>query len=126
MLATIRSTNLSSRLLSKNVKIKICKAIILPAVLYGSEIWSLTLREEHRLRVFQNRVLRRISGPKRGEGTRKWRTLHNQELCDVYSSPSIIRTIKSRKLRWAQHVAGMERRGKHIGYWWESLRKRDH
>jgi hypothetical protein len=90
---------LSSRLLSKNVKIRIYKTIILPVVLYGSETWSLTLREEHRLRVFENRVLRRIFGPKRDEVTGEWRKLHNDELRDLYSSPSIIRIIKSRKMR---------------------------
>jgi hypothetical protein len=81
----------SSRLLSKNLKIGIYKTIILPVVLYGCETWSLTLREEHRLRVFVNRVLRRIFGPKRDEVTGEWRKLHNKELHDLYSSPSIIR-----------------------------------
>jgi hypothetical protein len=66
---------------------------------------SLTLREEHRLRVFENRVLRRIFGPKRDEVTGEWRKLHNTELHDLYSSPSIIRIIKSRRMRWAGHVA---------------------
>jgi hypothetical protein len=70
---------LSSRLLSRNVKVKIYKTIILPVVLYGCETWSLTLREEHRLRVFENRVLRRIFGPKRDEMTGEWRKLHNEE-----------------------------------------------
>jgi hypothetical protein len=74
--------------------------------------WSLTLREEHRLRVFENRVLRRIFGPKRKEVTGEWRRLHNEELNDLYSSPNIIRVIKSRKIRWTGHVAHMgERRG---------------
>jgi hypothetical protein len=103
MLATI----LSSRLLSKNLKIRIYKAIILPVVLYGCLTWSLTLREEHRLRVFENRVLRRIIGPKRNEVTGEWRKLHNEELRDLYSSPSIIRIMKSRRMRWAGHVARM-------------------
>jgi hypothetical protein len=67
----------------------------------------LTLREEHRLRVFENRVLRRIFGPKRDEETGGWRKLHNEELHSLYSSPSIIRMIKSRKMRWAEHVARM-------------------
>jgi hypothetical protein len=70
------------------------KTIILPVVLYGCETWSLTLREEHRLRVFENRVLRRIFGPKKNEVTGEWRKLHNEELGDLYSSPSIIRIIK--------------------------------
>jgi sorting nexin-29 len=75
---------LSSRMLCKNVKIKIHKTIILPVVLYGCETWSLTLREEHRLRVFENRVLRRIFGPKRDEVTEGWRKLHNEELQGLY------------------------------------------
>jgi hypothetical protein len=82
---------LSSRLLSRNVKVKIYKPIILPRVLYGCETWSLTLREEHRLRVFENRVLRRILEPKRDEVTGEWRKLHNEELHNLYSSPDIIR-----------------------------------
>jgi hypothetical protein len=76
-------------------------------VLYGFETWSLTLREEHRLRVFENRVLRRIFGQKRDEVTGEWRKLHNKELCDLYSSPSIIRIIKSRRMKLAGHVARM-------------------
>jgi hypothetical protein len=84
----------------------------LPVVLYGCENWSLTLREECRLRVFENKVLRRIFGPKRDEVTGEWRRLHNKELYALYSSPNIIRVIKSRRLRWAGHVARMvERRG---------------
>ena len=74
---------LSSRLLSKNLKIKIYRIIILPVVLYGCETWSLTLREERRLRVFENRVLRRVFGPKRDEVTGEWRKLHNEELNDL-------------------------------------------
>jgi hypothetical protein len=98
---------LSSRLLSRNVKVKIYKTIILPVVLYGCETWSLTLREGHRLRVFENTVLRRIFGPKRDAVTGEWRKLHNEELHILYSSPNIIRQIKSRRLRWAGHVALM-------------------
>jgi hypothetical protein len=98
---------LSSRLLSRNVKVKIYKTIILPVVLYGWETWSLTLREEHRLRVFENGVLRRIFGPKGDEVTGKWRKLHNEELHILYSSPNIIRQIKSRRMRWTGHVARM-------------------
>jgi hypothetical protein len=79
----------------------------LPAVLYGCETWSLILREEHRLRVFENRVLRRIFGQKRDEVMGEWGKLHNEELCDFYSSPSIIRVIKSKRMRWAGHVARM-------------------
>jgi hypothetical protein len=96
---------LSSRQLSKILKIRIYKTIILPVVLYGCKTWSLTLREEHRLRVFEGRVLRRIFGPKRDEVTAEWRKLHNEELRNLYSSPSIIRIIKSRRMRWAGHVA---------------------
>jgi hypothetical protein len=87
---------LSSHLLSKNLKIRIYKTIILPVVLYGCETWSLTLREEHRLRVFENRMLRRIFGPKREEVMGEWRKLHNEELRDLYSLPSIIRIIKNK------------------------------
>jgi hypothetical protein len=92
-------------LLSTNIKTIIYKTIILPVVLYGCGTWSLTLREERRLRGFENRVLRRIFGPKRDEATGSWRKLHNEELHNLYSSPSIIRMIKSRRMRWAGHVA---------------------
>jgi len=85
---------MSSSLLSKNLKIKIYRTIILP-VLCGCETWSLTLREERRLRVLENRLLRRIFQPKRDEVTRDWRKLHNEELNDLYSSPNIVRVIKS-------------------------------
>ena len=103
---------LSFRLLSINLKIKIYRTIILPVVLYGCETWSLTLREERKLRVFENRVLRRIFGPRRDEVTGKWRRLHNEELNDLYCSPNIVRVIKSRRMIWAGHVAHMgEERG---------------
>jgi hypothetical protein len=92
-------------MLTKNVKIRIYKMIILPVVLYGCETWSLMLKEEHRLRVFENRVLRRIFGPKRDNVTGGWRKLHNEELRDLQSSPSIIRIIKLRRMRWEGHVA---------------------
>jgi hypothetical protein len=88
---------LSSRLLPKNVKIRIYKTLTLSVVLYGFETWSLTLREEHILRVFENRVLRRIFGPKRDEVTGEWRKLHKEELRDLYTSPSIVRMAKSRE-----------------------------
>jgi hypothetical protein len=90
-----------------NVKIKIYKTIILPVVLYGSETWSLTLREEYRLSVFENKVIRTIFGPKRDEVTGETRKLHNEELHILYSSPDIIRQIKSKTMRWAGHVACM-------------------
>jgi hypothetical protein len=84
-------------------------------VLYGCETWFLTLREKHRLSEFENRVLRRIFGPKRDEVTEGWRKLHNEELHNLYSSPSIIRMIKSMKMRWAGHVARMG--AKWYAYW---------
>jgi hypothetical protein len=108
---------LSSRPLSKNLKMRIYKTIMLPAVLYRCETWSLTLREEHRLWVFESRVLRRIFGPKRDEVTREWRELHNEELRDLYSSLSIVRIIKARRTRWAGNVARRGRGGTRIGCW---------
>jgi hypothetical protein len=80
------------------------KNIILPLVVYGCTTWSLILREERRLRVFENRVLRRIFGPKRDDMTWEWRKLHNEELNVLYSSPNTFRVIKSRRMRWAGHV----------------------
>jgi hypothetical protein len=98
---------LSSRCCLGNLKVKIHRTIILPVVLYGCETWSLTLREEHRLRVFGTRVLRGIFGPTRDEVTGEWRKLHSRELHNLYSSLDIIRQIKSRRMRWAGHVARM-------------------
>jgi hypothetical protein len=98
-------------LVSKNTNIRVYRSIILPVVLYGCETWSLTLREEQRLRVFKNRVLRRICGPKRDEATEEWTRLHNEELNDLYSSPNIIQVIKSRRMSWAGHVARMGKKG---------------
>jgi len=89
---------LSSILISKIIKIKIYRIIILPVVLYGYETWSHTFREERKLRVFENRVLRRIFGPKRDEGTGEWRKLHNEGLYDLYCSPNIVRVIKSKRM----------------------------
>jgi hypothetical protein len=117
---------LSSRLLSKYLKIRIYKKLILPVVLSGCETWSLILGEKHRVRVSDNRVLRRIFGPKRDEVTGGCRKLHNEELHNLYCLPSIIRIIKSRRMRWAGHVAAWGRRGMHIGLWWESRKERDH
>ena len=98
---------LSSRLLSKNLKIKICRTIILPVVLYGCETWSLTLLEERKLRVFENKVLRRIFGPRIDEVTGERRRMHNEEINVLYCSPNIVRVIKSIRVRWAEHVACM-------------------
>ena len=104
---------LSSSLLSKNVKIKIYRSIILPVVLYWCETWLLTLREERRLSVFENRVLRRVFEPKKDEVTGEWRKLH-EELNDLYSLPNILRVVKSRRMIWAGHVARMgDGRGVH-------------
>jgi hypothetical protein len=91
----------------------------LPVVLYGFETWSLTLREECRLRVFENRVLRRIFGPKREEGTGEWRKLYNEELNDLYSSPNIVWVIKS---RWAGRVWRLGEA--YTGFWWGKLKQR--
>jgi len=97
-------------LLSKKLKIKIYRTIILPVVLY----WSLTLREERRLSVFENRVLRRVFAPKRDELTGEWRKLHNEDLGDLYSLLHIVQVVKSRRMRWAGHVARMgQERGVH-------------
>ena len=102
----------SSRFLSKYLKIKIYRTTILRVVLYECEIWSLTLREERKLRVFENMVLRRIFGPRKDEVTGERRKLHNEELNDLYSSPYIVRVIKLRRMRCAGHVACMgEERG---------------
>jgi len=117
---------LSSRLPSKNLKIKIYRTIILPVVLYAFETWSLTLREERKLRVFENKVLRRIFGPRRDEVTGEWRRLHNEELNDLYNSPNIMRVIKLRRMRWAGHVARMGEERGCIGSWWGNRRERDH
>jgi hypothetical protein len=84
------------------------------------------LREGHRLRVFENRVLRRLFGPKRDEVIGRWRKLYNEKLHNLYCSPSIIRMIGPRRMRWAGHVEHTARRGMHIGFWWESQKERNH
>jgi hypothetical protein len=117
---------LSSNSVPKNIKIRIYVTIILPAVLYWCETWSLTLWDERRLRLFENRVLRKMLGPKRYDATGEWGRLHNNELCDPYSSPNIMRMIKSRRMRWAGHVARMGRGEVHTGFWWGKLGERDH
>jgi hypothetical protein len=107
------------------IKIRIYKTIIFAC----GPVWVRNLvseiKEENRLRVFEDRMLRRIFGLKRDEVTGDWRKLHNEELHYLYSSPNIIRMIKSR-MRWAGHVAWMEQSGMHIGYWWESRKERAH
>jgi hypothetical protein len=112
-----------------NIKIETYKIIILPVVLCGCETCPLTLREEHRLRVLENRVLRRIFGPKRDEMAGGWRKLHNEELYNLYSSPNKITMIKSRRVRWAGNATRTDRRiirrRMHIGFWWESQKERD-
>jgi hypothetical protein len=99
--------DLSSSSLSKNLKIEVYRNKILPVVLDGCENWSLTLREERRLKAFENRVLRTIFGPKSDKVTGEWRKLHIEELNDLYCSPNIVRVIKSRRMEWAGHVARM-------------------
>jgi len=98
----------------------------LPVVLYGCETWSLTLGEERRLRVLENRVLRRIFGTKRDEVIGELRKLHNEELNDLYSSPNVFRVIKSRRMRWAGHVARTGRGEVYIKILWGNLKERDH
>ena len=117
---------LSSRLLLKNSNIKIYRTIILPVALYGCETWSLTLREEKKQRVFENKVLRRIFGPRRDEVTEEWRRLHNEELNDLYYSSNIVWVIKSRRMRCVGHVACMDEERGCIGSWWGNRRERDH
>jgi hypothetical protein len=108
-------------MLSRNVKVKIYKTIILAVLLYGRETWSLTLRDEHRLRVFETRVLRRIFGPKRDYVTGEWRKLHNEELHNLYSSPDIVKASEV-GMGWN----AWERKEKCTRFWWESPKERNH
>ena len=101
-----------------------CKKTILPVV-YGCETWSLTLREERSVRMFEDLVLR-LFGPRRDEVTGEWRKLQNEELNDLYCTPSIVRVIKSRLMSWTGHVARMGRGEAYTGLWWGNLRERDH
>jgi hypothetical protein len=126
MLAIIQSKIFCPPVLyKKNLKIKIYKTVILPVLLYGCETWSLTLGEKHRLRVFENRVLRRISGPKREEDG-SWRRLHNDELHDLYSSLNIVRVIKSKRIKWAGYVARVGEGKGAYRVWLGGLNARDH
>jgi len=106
------------------MKIEIYKTIILAVILYECETWSLIWREEYRLTVSENRVLRKMFGPQRDKATGEWRRLHNEELC---ASPNIIWVIKSRRTRWPGHVACMRKTGElHTRFWWKNLMERDH
>ena len=101
---------LASSLLSKGIKIKIYRTIILSVVMYGCETWLLTTREQRKLRVFEKRVLRRIFGPKRDKVTGEWKKLCNEELNDLYFSPNIIWVIRFRRMRWVGHMGRMGER----------------
>jgi len=105
---------------------QVYRTITLSVVLYACETWLLILRDERSLRVFENRVLRRIFGPKRDEVTREYRKLHKEELNDLYSSSNTIQLIKSRRVRWPGHVALWGRGEVHTGFWWGYLRERAH
>jgi len=108
--------------LTKNISINIYITFILPVVFYGCKIWSHTMREERRQRVYENRVLRRIFGPKRDGATMEWTKPYNEELNDLYSSPNIFRVMKSGRIRWAGHVARMGEGKAYTGSWWGNQR----
>jgi hypothetical protein len=116
---------LSCRQLSMIVKVKIHKTVILSVVLCGCKSWSLTLREQNRLRIFGNRVLRRIFGPERDEVKEERRKLHSGELQKLYLSPNIIRRVKPRRMRWAEYVTCMGKERKMYKFWWESPKEED-
>jgi hypothetical protein len=116
---------LSSSLLSKIVKFNIHRTAVCSVVLYGREMWSRTLSEEHRLGAVENRVLRRIFVPKKDEVTGEWRRLRKEEPHDLYSSPCDIWMIKSRRMRWSGRIARMGREV-HAGFYWGNLRQSKH
>jgi hypothetical protein len=116
---------LSSCLLSKNLNITTYKTTILPVALYGCETWSLILRQENRLGVFENRVPRKICASKKDELTGGWGELHNEEFHNLSSSPIIMRMTESRRMRWAGHVVRLGEK-MNTGFWLESQKKRDH
>jgi hypothetical protein len=124
MLSSIQSG--PSYLLSKNIKIRIYKTIILLVVLYGSKTWSLPIQEAHRLWEIENRMLRRIFGPQRDEAIGCRRKVLNEELHNFYSLLCIIRVIKAKRRSWERHVACKGRRRMHTRVWWESQKERDH
>jgi hypothetical protein len=109
----------------KYIKIKIYRIIIMPVVLYMSETWPLIMKEGRRLRVFEKRVLRRIFGLKGNEVTGESGKLGNEELHDLHSSSNVIRVMKSRRMRWAEHVAHLGRREVRTGFRWGNLRDRN-
>jgi hypothetical protein len=117
---------LSSPLLSEIIKIKIYETIILLVVFCGCEIWYFILREEHILRVFENGVLRRIFGPKRDEIIGSWRKMHNEELHNLYSSLNVIRMMKSKRMRWAGHIACIGEKGNAYRIFVGKPEERDH
>ena len=108
---------------TQNIKIRIYRTLILPLDLYGCETWSLTLREKHRLRVFENRVLRKVFRPERDEVKGEWRKLQNEGLDDLYSSPSIFWVIKSKRKGWEEHITPMRERRNVHRFWWGNLKE---